>query len=100
MTALDFHKATHAEERGHGYTIVLDVEPSDIPDQASEYRANLAGGGALVRIHKPGWVWTVRETDRKTDWFDLGAADTKEEAIEMGLREVDRRLDRKALEQK
>jgi hypothetical protein len=100
MAELDFHKATHAEERGVGYEMVLDVEPTDVPDEAAEYKTTLAGGGALIRVHKQGWIWTVREMERKEDWFELGAADTKKEAIEAGVRELDRRLARKALESK
>lgn len=89
---LDWHNATTAEENGTGYDILLDITPEYTTDQAAEYKP-----GVLVRTSKPAWIWVVRaqkkdEKGKNTGWwFDVGAADTKEQAITDGLAAVDRR---------
>lgn len=86
----DWHKMTSAEEDGAGYSFVLDVSEDRVPDVATDYV------GTLIRIAKPGWSWFARQFVEKKGrrdwaWWEIGQAETKEKAIEDGLRAIDHR---------
>lgn len=89
MTELDWHKCTVKEEEGGGYTFILDVSPGQRSDQAAEYR-----GQALVRTGREAWNWWARSIPREKGqkWKGrhiLGETDSKDEAIEDGLKALD-----------
>lgn len=72
---MNWHGSTQAEINGEGdHTYLIDIQPDIVPHQS------MTDGDALLRIHKPGWSWTVLDT-RVELIVMLGHCDTKEAAV-------------------